>query len=351
MSDVRWADQSVQQADERKQVEKSEEEKRQSKAAFEKRLQQDRSQKEQVHKQTQAQSQGKAAAQDKATQANRDDAKAKEAQSEKASGKQAKDGAQKAEKKESAVLAHVRQQAKQQGTGVDKNRAGLLQQQQSAAVKRDLERIAAGSQDSGKTLANKGDESASAAKTQEKSRSKEMDHKDRVKDSDVQAARAEAKKDAAQAQNAQALAGAAPAGGPGSGVDRVDADGRRQGGQQGGQPRQGPPVDETQQARGPSAQSVERAAKAEMIQKLCEKLLDNYYLGAAPDGSAMMRMELKEGVLAGLIVDVKVDDKRRVKLELSGGNKEAVDMVTASRGELARALGRKGLVLETVEAR
>jgi hypothetical protein len=63
-----------------------------------------------------------------------------------------------------------------------------------------------------------------------------------------------------------------------------------------------------------------------------------------------MRMELKEGVLAGLTIDVKVDDKRRVKLTLSG-DKDAVDLVTASRGELARALGRKGLVLENVEGR
>jgi hypothetical protein len=130
----------------------------------------------------------------------------------------------------------------------------------------------------------------------------------------------------------------------------VDADAQRQkqrqqeGNQQGG----GGQAQEAQAAKGPSKSAIERANKAQEIQKLCEKLLDNFFMGCAPDGSAMMRMELKEGVLAGLVIDLKVDDKRQVSLTLSG-NKEAADFVTASRGDLAKALTKRGLQLKEVK--
>lgn len=342
MSEVRWADQAVQQADERRQIEKSDEEKRQSREAFEQRLQHDRVTKGQQQKQTMLRAQGRVVAEEKTSQATQEESTAQQAKAERD-----KKGTQKTDKKENKVLAHVRQQA-QHGKGLDRNHGALLQHQ-SAAVQREMDRVAQSSQETSQTLGRKGDESLSANKVQEKSRAKEMDDKDKLKDTETQTTRAENRAEAQQAQNTQG-AGQVQ-GSSGGGAERVEADGRRSGNQTGQQQRQdGPPVDDSSAVKGPSAQAIMRAEKAEMIQKLCEKLLDNYYLGAAPDGSAMMRMELKEGVLAGLIVDVKVDDRRRVKLELSGGNQAAKDLVSASRGELARALGRKGLVLETVDA-
>ncbi|MBI5495493.1 MAG: hypothetical protein HY904_10755 [Deltaproteobacteria bacterium] len=348
MSEVRWADQAVQQAEERRQIEKSDDEKKQTRAAFEKRLQQDRSQKEGAVKQQTADQRMRAQQQDAKGAVTKQQGADEQAATEKARGEQQKQGAKKTDKKQSGVLAHVRQQAAQQGAkGLDR-RASVLGEQ-AAAAQREAEATAQHSQESGKTLAKGRDEGLNTGRTSEKDRTRELKDKDKVKETDKESARVESKQEAAQAQTQQNVQSA-----QGNAQNQaIDADQQRrnqgQGQQQGGQQQQPGQVTQTDDLKGPSAQAIKRANKAAEIQKLCEKLLDNFYLGAAPDGSAMMRMELKEGVLAGLVIDLRVDDKRRVKLGLSGP-KDAVDFVTSSRGELARALSRKGLELTSVEA-
>jgi hypothetical protein len=352
MSEVHHAERAAAQADERRQVEKSDAEKAQSRASFEKRLNQDRGQKEDVRKQTHQQAQARGHAQEAKTHQGQNAERAQNAAREEKTGKpDKKDGEKKAAEqgRENGVLAHVRQQAAQQGQPktVDKRLAGA-HQEAAAMLGREMEHAATQSGDQKASLNGKRQDGLGASRAQEKGRTREMDDKERIKEKDTDVQKSEEKREAQQAGQPQP--GQNVQGGPGGA--KVDADGQRQ--QQNQQQRQGgggqPATEEAQATKGPSQGAIARANKAQEIQKLCEKLLDNFYLGCAPDGSAMMRMEMKEGVLAGLVIDLKVDDKRRVSLTLSGGNKEAIDFVTSSRGELARALGRKGLELSEVKS-
>lgn len=352
MSEVHQAERAAAQADERRQLEKSDAEKAQSRAAFEKRLTHDRAQKEDGRKTTHQQAQAKASAQEARSQQSQNTERSQNASREEKAGKPDKnDGEKKAAEKgrENGVLAHVRQQAAQQAHPkvVDRRLAGA-QQEAAAMLGREMEHAATQSGDQKQALNGKRQDGLGASRAQEKGRTREMDEKERVKEKDAEVQKADEKREAQQAGQPQGMANIQP----GQGGAKVDADGQRQ--QQNQQQRQGgggqQQTEEAQATKGPSQSSIARANKANEIQKLCEKLLDNFFMGCAPDGSAMMRMEMKEGVLAGLVIDLKVDDKRRVSLTLSGGNKEAIDFVTSSRGELARALGRKGLELAEVKS-
>ncbi len=353
MSEVRWADNQVQQAEDRRQIEKSEEEKAKSKASFEKRLHQDKTTKQQSAKSHAEQSHAQKTAQDSRHLVGRQQQAqqaAQKTQAQQTAGQDPRAAQQQA--KENHVLAHVRQQAAQQGArGMERLRGGALGEQVQQAA-RDAEGAAANSQEAGRGLLGNRDQALKSGTAQEKDRTRELQDKDRVQEKDSDSVKEQGKAEGAQQTNqAQQAQGA-----QGQAQLQVDQDSQRrqqqqqqQQQQQGGQQQQPGQVSAQEATKGPSAQALKRANKAAEIQKLCEKLLDNFYLGAAPDGSAMMRMELKEGVLAGLVIELKVDDKRKVKLTLSG-NKEAADFVVSSRGELARALTRKGLILEDVKA-
>lgn len=347
MAEVNSADSVQARIDEKRQAEKSEEEKKHSKAAFEKRLQQDKTAKSQQAAKQHATAQTQKGAHDKGHLNAQQQKAAQLAKGQKDTAKAGQQAAKQAgEKQQGQVLAHVRGQAGQQQARLDP-RARLLGGQ------KDAEKAASESQEGARSLLKKGDESVNTGKVNERRSARETESKDRVRETEKEEVRNEAAQEAKNTQQAQQAQGAQQA--QAAQQAAVDADGRRQQGQGGSpgqqqQQQQQNRVAEQQDVKGPSQGSIRRAAKAEEIQKLCEKLLDNFYMGAAPDGSAMMRMELKEGVLAGLVIDLKVDDKRRVKLTLSGGNKEAIDFVTSSRGELSRALGKKGLVLESVDA-
>lgn len=338
MSEVRWgSDTQTAKADERRQTEKSDAEKRQSKAAFEQRLNQERVGKQETAKTSQA---------EKQTQTTAKETKAGEnKESERAQQSGRKEGEKKVAKKsgkENQVLAHVRQNATH-GRLADRRLLG----QQGNALQKEMEQAAGKSQEGKEQLGTKREAGLSSNKAQETGRSKDMDKVDRTKDKDAQEVKEEKRTETKGEAQAAAQGAAAAATGDPSGV-AVNQDGKQNSGgkQQGGQQQ----AEEAQNAKAPSQSSIQRANKASEIQKLCEKLLDNFYMGAAPDGSAMMRMELKEGVLAGLVIDLKVNDKRQITLTLSGGNKEAIDFVTSSRGELARSLSRKGLELKSVDA-
>ena len=342
MSEVHAADHAAR-MEEKRQQEKTQEEQRSSKAAFEKRLNQDKSAKTAAQERQTSQSKVEKSGQEHQLSQNQQQAAQHTAKGQKTAAKKGQQETKKAN--EGGVLAHVRGQGGQNVHLQDRTRAQL-----AAMGGKDAEAAAAQSQEGNRALGKKGDESVATSKANEKRATKDVE-KERIRETEKEEVRNESAQEAKAAQAAQDLRGMQQVQAQ---SQAVDADGKRQGGGGQGQPgQQGQQqrVAEQQDVKGPSQSSVRRAAKAEEIQKLCEKLLDNFYLGAAPDGSAMMRMELKEGVLAGLIIDLKVDDQRKVRLELSGGNKEAIDFVTSSRGELSRALGKKGLVLESVNAR
>ena len=126
--------------------------------------------------------------------------------------------------------------------------------------------------------------------------------------------------------------------------DRGESDGR---GKDGGAAAMGAvKAAALQSAGGPAAAHVVKQIPPEMI----EKLVSAVYLGVNDKGLKEFQIELKDGPLKGASVRISADDGK-VALSFSGLDADTKRLVEASKGDLMRRLGAKGLTLSRLDVK